>query len=106
MLVALEAQATSIFSAEGIRWPGIFIISGFRSAEKQAGVNPFAPRSGHTYCPAVAADLRVGNLPASTTPIEFWRFLGSLWKAQGGRWGGDFTEPDVNHFDILNLLSI
>ena len=100
MLVALETRATQIFSAEGVRWPGIFIISGYRSPNLQAQVNPAASRSRHMFCPSLAADLRVGNLPASTTPTEFWAFLGTIWKTMGGRWGGDFRTPDVNHFDI------
>lgn len=100
MLIALEARATQIFSAEGLRWPGIWIISGFRSQGLQAVVNPSAPRSLHTRCPSLAADLRVGDMPASTTP-DFWRFLGTLWKALGGKWGGDFG--DDNHFSILTV---
>jgi len=39
-------------------------------------------------------------MPASTTP-DFWRFLGTLWKTLGGRWGGDFDDP--NHFEILTV---
>jgi hypothetical protein len=44
----------------------------------------------------------VGDLPASTTPREVWGALGGEWKRLilGARWGGDFTEPDVNHFDL------
>lgn len=51
---------------------------------------------------ALAVDLRVGNQPASVTPVEIFGALGSLWKAivPGGRWGGDFDPPDVNHFDM------
>jgi len=52
----------------------------------------------------MAADLRVGDTPASTTPTEVWAFLGTLWKALGGRWGGDFRpEPDYNHFEALTV---
>lgn len=102
MLVALEARARDIFSAEGLRWPGVWIISGFRSATLQARVNPSAPRSLHTLCPAMAVDLRVGDLPASTTR-EFWPFLGTLWKAMGGRWFGDRDPAELNHFEAPPL---
>ena len=100
MLVTLETLAREIFSAKGFHWPGVFIISGFRSARLQAVINPAAPKSLHTRCPSMAADLRVGDLPASTTPTEFWAFLGTLWKSMGGRWGGDFKTPDPNHFEM------
>lgn len=108
MLVALETEATRLFSAQGFRWPGIFVISGYRSPRLQARLNPLAPQSRHTFCPSMAADLRVGNLPASTTPTEFWAFLGTIWKKMGGRWGGDFTvpEPDPNHFEALAEIPI
>jgi len=99
MLVQLDQRARETFAAEGLRWPGINIISGFRTQSQQAQVNPDVPDSLHTRCPSLAADLRVGDLPASTTPIDLWRFLGAIWQRQGGRWGGTFRTPDVNHFE-------
>jgi len=104
MLVVLERAATQIFSSEGLRWPGIWIISGHRSPAEQARVNPSIENSLHTECPALAADLRVGNLPASTTP-DFWPFLGTIWKSLGGKWGGDFATPDVNHFAVITVTA-
>ena len=69
--------------------------------------SPVARRSLHMATrvgqPAsLAVDLRVGNQPASTTPLEIWSWLGTIWKrvAPGGRWGGDFAARDVNHFDL------
>jgi len=104
MLIRLEARATEIFSAEGLRWPGVFVISGHRSPTLQAVVNPSVPGSLHTRCPSMAVDLRVGDAPASTTATEVWVFLGTLWKALGGRWGGDFRpRPDYNHFEALTV---
>ena len=104
MLVSLEGRAAAIFSAEGLRWPGLFIISGHRTSGQQAEVNPTVPQSLHTQCPSLAADLRVGDVPASTTATEVWAFLGTLWKAIGGRWGGDFRpKPDFNHFEKLTV---
>ncbi len=69
--------------------------------------SPIARRSLHMATRAgrpasLAVDLRVGGFPASTTPLEIWTWLGDLWKrsSPGARWGGDFTSPDVNHFDL------
>lgn len=99
-IIELDAVADQQFSAEGLRWPGLFIISGFRSAARQLEINPSVPASKHTRCPAMAVDLRVGDLPASTTS-EFWPYLGQIWKRLGGRWGGDFTDYDPNHFEVI-----
>jgi len=105
MLVRLDERAIAIFSAEGLRWPGVFIISGYRSPFRQSQVNPSAPDSLHTRCPSLAVDLRVGDFPASTTPT-FFDFLGTIWKAMGGRWGGDFRpRPDINHFEVLTVTA-
>lgn len=55
-------------------------------------------------CPALAADLRVGNAPASLTDPSVWTAVGVIWEELGGRWGGRFRPPDWNHFDIDPLL--
>lgn len=103
LLVLLDERTRRTFSAAGFRWPGLFIISGFRSRILQADINPLAPASLHTRCPSLAADLRVGDLPASLTTPEIWAVVGTLWKRLGGRWGGDFGTPDYNHFDLPGL---
>jgi len=100
MLIATDQTMAEVFSSEGIPWPGLFIISGFRSKAEQAEVNPSNPNSFHTCCPSLAADLRVGDLPASVTTPELWSQVGIVFKRKGGRWGGDFNPPDYNHFDI------
>jgi len=102
-LVRLDQWAAREFSAQGLRWPGLFIQSGFRSKIFQAEVNPLNPNSLHTRCPSLAADLRVGDVPASSTTVEIWAFLASHWGTFGGRWGGRFTPPDYNHFDLPAL---
>ncbi len=103
--LALWAQSTS--DLEGLRWPGLFIISGWRSEGLQLRINPTKPDSTHTQCPSKAGDLRVGDVPASLTPEPVWRWLGEMWQAMGGRWGGTFLEgfagggtPDLNHFEL------
>jgi len=99
-IIELDARAADEFSAAGLRWPGLFIISGHRSPELQDKVNPSAPNSRHVLCPALAADLRVGDQPASITDPSIWGFLGRIWQRMGHRWGGVFRPPDFNHFDI------
>ena len=103
MLIQLDQIAAREVPPAGFRWPGLFIISGHRSRSLQAVVNPLAPQSLHTRCPSLAADLRVGDLPASLTPFALWALLGRIWGTLGGRWGGRFSPPDPNHFDIKAL---
>ncbi len=95
MLVRLEGQAAERF---GRYWPGMFIISGFRSQRTNREVGG-AVDSLHPRCPAIAADLRVGNVAGLDSP-EVWAILGGMWRLMGGRWGGQFLEPDPNHFDL------
>jgi len=99
-LVSLDRKAAVEFAAAGLRWPGLWIISGFRSRSTQAHLNPAAPDSLHTRCPSMAADLRVGNVQASITTREIWAWLGAHWQLMGNRWGGAFSQPDENHFDL------
>ena len=99
-LVLLDQWAAFELSAEGIRWDGLYVISGYRSPSLQAVINPHAPRSFHTVCPSMAADLRVANQPASLTEIQTWFWLGQRWEFMGHRWGGRFRPPDLNHFDL------
>lgn len=117
MLLDLDQWACQQFAAaaesEGVpaslfRWPGLFVLSGHRTGPVVSALNPLEPpavRSRHRRIPSLAADLRVGNTPASLTDPTIWGFLGSHWEAQGGRWGGRFTPPDWNHFDIDPLLA-
>jgi len=102
----MDGVARQRTTAAGLRWPGLWIISGNRSPKDQARVNPALPNSLHVRCPSLAADLRVGQIAASITTPAIWRFLGDLWRAMGGRWGGDFKDRlgqpthDDNHFDL------
>jgi len=102
-LVEAEIVAQGIFAAEGVRWPGIFIISGHRTAAAQKEVNPSQPSSHHRCCPSLAVDLRVGDLPASITPRQFFKFIADLLGVRGIRWGGDFpgelqAQLEQNHY--------
>jgi len=108
MLLALDAWACTTLAERRVRWPGLYIISGHRSAPVVGAFSPTtaaATASRHLFLPSLAADLRVGNAPASVTPLELWTFLGLHWERIGGRWGGRFDPPDPNHFDIDPLLA-
>lgn len=94
-LVRLEQQASEGF---GRYWPGLYIISGYRSPRHNADIGG-APQSFHTSCPSLAADLRVGSV-AGLGSDEVWAILGGMWRLMGGKWGGTFRTPDPNHFDI------
>ena len=105
MVLLMDGVARQRFAAAGLRWPGLWIVSGHRTAKDQARVNPAVPNSLHVRCPSLAVDLRVGQVAGVATP-EVWRALGDVWKAMGGRWGGDFKDRlgqpthDDNHFDL------
>jgi len=108
-VVALERMAEERFRAPGQPfWPGLFVISGQRSEQKNRDVGG-SPNSLHMRCPSLAVDLRVGSLGGRGSP-EVWAILGGMWEFNGwGRWGGRFgirpgtlptiNEREMNHFD-------
>lgn len=107
MVQDLDGWADRKIALTGFRWPGLWIISGWRSKVRQAAVNPSSPNSLHTRCPSLAVDLRVGHVAGWPGADAIWELLGGRWKLMGGRWGGDFTagRPGVNrreqnHFDL------
>jgi len=113
MLVNLNGFFEQSFTSSGLRWPGIWIQSGFRTPAHQATLDSPATSSLHTRCPAMAADLRLGGLHARITAPETWAALGGKWKLMGGRWGGDFKDDqhpgpgvnlrEMNHFALFRL---
>jgi len=80
------------------RFPPFYIVGGHRTAARNREVGG-APDSRHMGCLSSAADLRVGNVPGLDSP-ELWAILGGWWRLHGGRWGGTFSTPDDNHFDL------
>jgi len=112
MVQDLDRWADREIARAGLRWPGLWIISGWRSTTRQAEINPNSPDSLHTRCPSLAAGLRGGHLPEFGGQNAIWELLGGRWKLVGGRWGGDFTGPpgfkdisginrrEQNHFDL------
>ncbi len=119
-LVRLNAWSMERFARAGVRSLSLRIISGHRSQALQAEVNPDAPLSLHTRCPAVAADLALGESDPRFTSPQVWAILGGRWKLTTlGRWGGNFCRDtlgigicteggqsgaintaEMNHFDL------
>ena len=52
------------------------------------------------HCKRLAIDLCLFRDGQYLTQTEDYRDLGEWWEAQGGRWGGRFTRPDGNHFEL------
>jgi len=99
MLWSLEQSAHTDFDNAGpigIPYPGLFILSGFRTEEENDRVGG-AENSRHLICPSQAVDLRFGSVAGASAPA-IWAYFGAKWKLLGGRWGGDFG--DENHFDL------
>jgi len=97
-LVRMKAHFDRAFRPTGFPFPDIWIISGSRSPEHNREVGG-APDSRHLRCPAEAVDLRIGNIQGLDS-LQVWQMLGGWWELNGGRWGGRFSTPDPNHFDL------
>lgn len=58
--------------------------------------------SGHTknsfHYDRLAADLNLFHNGVYLTDTESHRPFGEIWKKMGGTWGGDFKQPDGNHY--------
>lgn len=70
------------------------------SARRDAALNKRvggAVRSMHLVGQAI--DVQVEGYRTDQIPFAWWERLGSFWEALGGRWGGRFDPPDLNHFD-------
>jgi len=99
-LIRLDRLARERFASSGLHWPGLWIVSGNRSKEAQADLNPAVQDSLHVECPALAADVRVGST-AGQSSESLLGFAGGLWQAMGFRWGGTFRDfPNPAHFDV------
>jgi len=96
MLLRLDVLAQERFEEEFIPYPGLWIVSGHRSRDRNEQVGG-APDSRHLDCPSTAVDLRFGSVAGVSAPA-IWAWFGANWKWLGGRWGGDFG--DDNHFDL------
>lgn len=74
----------------------LLVISGRRSPGANESVSG-AARSLHLV--GQAFDVQVSGYARDDLPWWWWQTLGQYWEAMGGRWGGRFSTPDVNHFD-------
>jgi len=92
-------QAYVVAMVDGIRQEGIplQVISGRRNANVNAEVGG-AEKSLHLQ--GLAFDLAVEGYRRDEIHPYFWQYLGEWWESVGGRWGGRFSAPDVNHFDV------
>jgi len=111
MLVRMVGELSLRFAPPRFRGisiaPTVVIISGYRSQERQAGLNPAVTRSCHVQCPSMAVDLRLGTT-AGIIGDEVYSIYGVYWQTLGGRWGGNFAHagPEmINpaekfHFDL------
>jgi D-alanyl-D-alanine dipeptidase len=107
-------QARQILEDE---YPGVSLVvtSGYRSPQQQAALRARwdrGDRSGLVVRPAAAsrhaqgraADLaftvRGRRLPVAQTPRDAWAWLADLLEPVGVRWGGTFSPPDWNHFEL------
>jgi len=97
-LVALSNQWEREISKGGLGAPALFVISGYRTVAQNDEVDG-AEDSRHIRCPSEAVDLRVGSVQGLDN-LEVWQILGGMWRLRGGRWGGTFSDPDPNHFDL------
>ena len=75
----------------------LVVISGRRTAAQNRHVGG-APRSRHLLGQAI--DVQIWPLRRDQVPREWWDWLGLVGEHFGLRWGGRFSRPDLNHFDI------
>lgn len=96
-LLKLDGWASTEFQKVGmIPYPGLRVISGFRTRQQNQSVGG-APDSRHLTCPSTAVDLQFGSV-AGISDQMIWAWFGARWQWLGGRWGGEFDDP--NHFDL------
>jgi len=82
----------------------VVVVSAYRTAAEQASLTPGAglykaSPTASRHVQRRAFDLGFSGYHWSEVPPEYFRWLGAVWKAAGGRWGGDFQRPDPVHFD-------
>ncbi len=95
-----DLQMKAYWLIRVVREAGIplMIISGYRTARQNADVGG-AANSFHLT--GRAFDVQVAGYTRAQVPSWWWSALGSYAEnALGLRWGGRFSSPDVNHFDL------
>lgn len=94
---ALRPYAAYFVNAVRAAGVPLVLISGRRRSSPNQAVGG-AERSLHLY--GFAFDVQVLGYRREDIPAQWWARLGRFWEAMGGRWGGRFDSPDVNHFDV------
>jgi uncharacterized protein YcbK (DUF882 family) len=82
----------------------VVVTSARRTAAEQAALTPArglykASPNASRHVSGRAFDLGISGYQWDEIDPAYWRWLGSVWKSLGGRWGGDFQRPDPIHFD-------
>lgn len=96
-------QPYAVWFINALRYAGIpaIVISSRRDPAKNREVGG-AARSLHLTGQAIDIAFYPDWLTReqlNAIPWWWWEHLGRLWELAGGRWGGRFQPPDVNHFD-------
>lgn len=93
-----DFQPHAIRLINALRRAGVpaVVISGRRSTTTNREVGG-ATRSQHLF--GVAIDIQILGWRRDDLPFWWWEIIGGFWERMGGRWGGRFNPPDVNHFD-------
>lgn len=114
-LAAYIRELAQIVAAEN---PGVSlrVVSGYRSADYQAKLRQRwdrGDRSGLLVRPAAnsrhssgrAVDLAFSwegyPVPVRDTPRQYFEYLAEILAPVGVRWGGLFSPPDLNHFELF-----
>jgi hypothetical protein len=97
--------------------PGVTlrVVSGFRSAEYQARLREkwdrgdragllVRPAANSRHSSGLAVDLAFSwesyPIAVRDTPRQYFHYLADILAPVGVIWGGTFSTPDVNHFEI------
>jgi len=100
--VAARAALGLVIAARRAGVP-LMVISGRRSPEVNRQVGG-APASWHLT--GQAFDVQVLGYTRDEIPAEWWEQLGAYAEQHFGlSWGGRFSDPDVNHFDLRGVLA-
>jgi len=93
-----DLQPYAAYFINAVRAAGVplVLISGRRSSATNQTVGG-AARSLHLY--GFAFDVQVVGYRREEIPLAWWARLGIFWESIGGRGGGRFSPPDLNHFD-------
>jgi len=98
-----EAARSLVAYARSYGLP-VVVVSAYRSPAEQEALTPGrglykASVQGSRHVQRRAFDLGISGYRWQDVNPEYFRWLGSVWKYLGGRWGGDFSRPDPVHFD-------